>query len=652
MIFFKQSILLLGITLFSQQLLAQSVGVGTTSPNNNAALHIVAPNNNQGILIPSMSLEQRTDVSFINNLSSQDNGLIVYDLTENRFYYWIDEGWVQVLSGAINRILEAGTGIAINEQSQIVNIGDADSTNDITTSTIAGGVLAGNYPNPQLAEGAVETTNLADLAVTGAKVADNAVGVEKLSGLTDPTSGRNSLLITSNSNIPRWFQPSINQVLVTDNAGQITSRPETEFERENLPTGHIYVGDDNQATPVDASGNGRILVGDGGTLVSLDASGNGRVLVGNGTSLVSVDVMGDITIDGTGATQINADAVGANEIADGSVATAELAIQAVTTDKIAQNAVQSAQILDASITTDDLANGIIDSDKLADGAITNNDINSGAEIMVSKLEPLGTGQIIFGTADGTPTIGSLSGDASINASGELTLGTTSTIDIDGGTIDNASIGSTTPATGSFTSLIATDGSMVAALNASNLTSGTIADARLPTLITAGTTGGGGNFIESITVDAQGRVTAVMANSVPPSDIRLKENIVQLAYSPQNLNQLKAYQYQWKDNKMGQGNQIGLLAQEVEKVYPELVKERLDGYKGVLYQGFIPILIEATKAQQDSLVSLQKENTGLQQQVLQLNGKLQRYEQRLSQLEKIIQKAIVSEPPSVVKSEAQ
>ena len=601
MIFLKQSILLFFAALFSQQLLAQSVGVGTTSPNDNAALHVVAPNNNQGMLIPSMSTEQRTNDSFTSNLSSQDNGLIVFDLTENLFYFWIDEDWVRVLSGTVSQIFEAGEGITINEQSQIVNIGDTDSTNDITTSTAAGGALVGDYPNPQLAEGIVETTNLADLAVTGIKVADNTVGVEKLSGLSDPTSGRNSLLITNNSNIPRWFQPSINQVLVTDNTGQITSRPETEFERENLPTGHIYVGDNNQAVPLDASGNGRVLVGDGGTLVSLDASGNGRILVGNGTSLVSVDVMGDISIDGTGTVQIGADAVGSAEIAAGAVTTSELGIQAVTTDKIAQNAIQSVQILDASIAREDLANGIIDSDKLADGAIVNSDINSGAAISVSKLEVLNTGEIILGNA-GVPTIGTLGGDASIDASGNLTLGT-------------------------------------------------IADARLPTLITAGSFGGGGNFIESITVDAQGRVTAVAANP-PPSDARLKENVTQLSYSSQNLDLLQAYRYRWKDSTMGKENQIGLLAQEVEKVYPELVRERSDGYKGVLYQGFIPILIEAAKSQQDSLVSLRKENTDLQQQVLQLNEKLQGYELRLSQLEKMIQKAIGSELPSVAESKAQ
>jgi len=647
----KQAVLLLVITFFCQQVLAQSVGVGTTSPNSNAALHIVAPNNNQGVLIPSMSTEQRTGAQFTANLSTQDNGLLVFDLTKNRFYYWTESGWVPVWSGDINRVLEAGDGVAISSQNQIVNTGDTDSTDDITISTAAGGVLLGTYPNPELAEGAVQTINLADLVVVGSKVANNTLGVEKLSGLVDPTSGRNSVMITSNSNAPRWFQPSANQVLVTDNAGQITSRSAETFVREDLALGEIYIGNnDGEAEPVDVSDIGNILVGNGTTLFKLDASGNGRLLVGNGTTLVSVDVMGDISLDGTGTAQINTGAVGTDEITDGSIASVDLAIQAVTTDKIASDAIQSSQILDGTIVLDDLADGSVNSAKIDNGAITNGDINSGAAVSVSKLEALTTGQIIFGNA-GVPTVGTLVGDASIDASGNLILNTLATIDVDGGTIDDTVIGGTVPSTGNFTSITATDGSGILALNADNLTSGTIPDARLPLVGANGSFGGGADVIQSMTVDAQGRVTAVTAGP-SPSDLRLKENITQLNYSSQKLAQLQAYNYHWKDNKMGEENQIGLIAQEVEKVYPELVKERSDGYKGVFYQGLIPVLIEATKDQQKKLDSLNQQNASLKTRVIQLEKNLERYEERLNRLEIAIHKMEPGESPTVTNPEAQ
>lgn len=50
---------------------------------------------------------------------------------------------------------------------------------------------------------------------------------------------------------------------------------------------------------------------------------------------------------------------------------------------------------------------------------------------------------------------------------------------------------------------------------------------------------------------------------------------------------------------------GFLAQDVQKVYPELVHEDNEGYLAVDYQGFIPILYETIKAQQLLIDDLQK-----------------------------------------------
>ena len=120
---------------------------------------------------------------------------------------------------------------------------------------------------------------------------------------------------------------------------------------------------------------------------------------------------------------------------------------------------------------------------------------------------------------------------------------------------------------------------------------------------AGTIGGsGGNFVESITLDAQGRVTAAVAN-VPPSDKRLKTDIEDLDNSLEKLQEISGYTYRWKD-KIDKSVQIGVIAQEIEKVFPDLVKVRSDGFKGVNYTGLIPILIEAIKEQQQLINDLQ------------------------------------------------
>jgi hypothetical protein len=55
-----------------------------------------------------------------------------------------------------------------------------------------------------------------------------------------------------------------------------------------------------------------------------------------------------------------------------------------------------------------------------------------------------------------------------------------------------------------------------------------------------------------------------------------------------------------------GEHIGLIAQEVEDIYPELVKTDANGLKGVDYTGLIPVLIEAIKEQQLAIEALTNE----------------------------------------------
>jgi hypothetical protein len=50
-------------------------------------------------------------------------------------------------------------------------------------------------------------------------------------------------------------------------------------------------------------------------------------------------------------------------------------------------------------------------------------------------------------------------------------------------------------------------------------------------------------------------------------------------------------------------EIGVIAQEVEKVLPELVKENPDGTKAVAYQNMVAVLIEAIKEQQEQINEL-------------------------------------------------
>ena len=69
---------------------------------------------------------------------------------------------------------------------------------------------------------------------------------------------------------------------------------------------------------------------------------------------------------------------------------------------------------------------------------------------------------------------------------------------------------------------------------------------------------------------------------------------QLENSPTHLTQLNGYHYYWKDEKRSKSLQTGVIAQEVEKIFPELVEKDEKGFLSVNYTGLIPHLIEAVK----------------------------------------------------------
>jgi|GEM_PF-4489047 len=70
-----------------------SVGIGTTTPNPRAVLDLVAaPASPQGLLVPRLSPAGRQTLG--GTLTPVENGLLVFDAEEKKFYYWRDTQWV------------------------------------------------------------------------------------------------------------------------------------------------------------------------------------------------------------------------------------------------------------------------------------------------------------------------------------------------------------------------------------------------------------------------------------------------------------------------------------------------------------------------------------------------------------------------------
>ena len=87
-----------------------------------------------------------------------------------------------------------------------------------------------------------------------------------------------------------------------------------------------------------------------------------------------------------------------------------------------------------------------------------------------------------------------------------------------------------------------------------------------------------------------------------SDEQLKANISTIENPIDKVNALRGVDFNWKENGK---KQIGVIAQEVEKILPELVEMRPDGYKGVHYDNIVGLLKEAIKEQQKQINELKE-----------------------------------------------
>jgi hypothetical protein len=119
-----------------------------------------------------------------------------------------------------------------------------------------------------------------------------------------------------------------------------------------------------------------------------------------------------------------------------------------------------------------------------------------------------------------------------------------------------------------------------------------------------------------------------------SDVRWKKNITDLNDNLDKIFQLKGVRYDWKkdefpDQGFETGTQIGLIAQDVEKIFPELVKTDGNGYKAVSYEKLSVVLLEGMKEQQQQIESYKSENDNLRTQLQTLREEVEQIKAMLA-----------------------
>ena len=119
-------------------------------------------------------------------------------------------------------------------------------------------------------------------------------------------------------------------------------------------------------------------------------------------------------------------------------------------------------------------------------------------------------------------------------------------------------------------------------------------------------------IPILTVNASGTVTVDETLHVTgdviayySSDEKLKDNVKPIENPLDKIKMIGGYEFDWNGLSKNEGHDVGVIAQEIEKVLPEVVTTRSNGYKAVKYEKLTALLIQANKELLEKVEKLEK-----------------------------------------------
>jgi hypothetical protein len=469
--------------------------------------------------------------------------------------------------------------------------GDGSAINAINASNISSGTIDNSRTTAASANGAA-TIVLRDSSgsfsagdITANSISGNGV----------------SLTAINASNIATGTIDNARTTAATANgASTIVLRGSSGEFSAGAITGDSFSGNGSAITAINASA---ITTGTIANARTTAASANGA------NTIVSRDASGDFEVDGITANWFtgngaNISAINASNVSSGTINNAR-------TTAASANGANTIVLRDAS--GDFSVDGITANWFIGDGAnlsaINASNLSAGtvntARISGSYTGITGVGTLTAGTWNAATIGAQYGGTGSANLTANNVIlgnGASSVQFVAPGTNGNVLTSngttwvSTAPAGGGVTSITGTANQVIASASTGAVTLSTPQSIGTASSVQFGSFGVGtaasGTTGE---IRATNNVTAFFS-----SDERLKDNVQVITNALAKVLQIRGVEFDWnnltepEDGYFVRKHDVGVIAQEVEKVLPEVVATREDGIKAVKYDRLIPLLIEAIK----------------------------------------------------------
>ena len=360
------------------------------------------------------------------------------------------------------------------------------------------------------------------------------------------------------------------------------------------------------------------------------------------------------------ANMITGEIINTGNIVGDAVTQAKIADDAVGADQLASNSVVTASIVDLNVNAAKIANATITDGKIVDDTITSSKLS-----FVEDSVAVTAGKILV--ADGsTYDAESMSGDATIAAGGALTIANdaVTTAKILNSNVTTAKIADSKQSDGEYDGVTPSGDVTMSQAGAFTISPAITLSGSAPSitlddtgnsgtsptissdnndgdlLITAGKanaeveikTGNGsgtgttrlqagelvaknnagsadegikvtGSIYATVDIVADGDVVADL-----DSDERLKNNITPIKDPLEKVNELSGNTFSWNEKSHKDGDDVGVIAQEVQRLFPSAVRVKDNGFLKVDYVRLIPVLIESIKVLSQKVQDLEDGNT--------------------------------------------